>query len=210
MRASAKGSSVAAGSSACACACQSTRQRRPRAGVRQLLHLDRPLLVIERQQRQVEQPLAGIVDEIEMERPRLEQAAEPWRRRQTQPHPHPAQPFRRLRPARRLGQKLGEALGVGKAWQARDVQKLDSAHALAPGEERKGLDRRVLGVQQRMHEGGHEHGLARALQAGDGDAIRVVLERRGTGERRSDGIQGRGGEASQSGKRCHGWLDARG
>ena len=139
-----------------------------------------------------------------MERPRLKQAVEPPRRRQTQPHPHPAQPFRRLRPARRLGQKLGETLGVRKARQARDVQKLDGAHALAPGEERKGLDRRVLGVQQRMHEGGREHGLARALQAGDGDAIRVVLERRGTGERRSDGIQGRGGEASQSEKRCHG------
>ena len=186
------------------------RQCRALARSGQFLHLRRPGAIVERQQRQVEQPFAGIVDEVEVQRLRLEQAAiEPRRCRQPQPHPHAAQPFGRRRPARRIGQQVGEALGVGKARQAGNVAQLDGVQAPAPGKERKGLDRRLLGMQQSMHEGRHEHGLPGPLQASDGDAIAGLLERRGGGKGRDDGVEGIGREAAQPGQRCHERATAR-
>jgi hypothetical protein len=61
-------------------------------------------------------------------------------------------------------------------------------------------------MQQRMHERGHEHGLARALQTGDGNAMRVVIEVQDSGdlrERRPDRIERRPRKISQQPQRRH-------
>ncbi len=84
--------------------------RAPRA-VGQLLHLQRPVAERLGQHRQVEQPLAGIVDEIEIGRGRgRERRAQQADIAVTDAHPQAAEAGRRRGPVGLFGQQPGEAL----------------------------------------------------------------------------------------------------
>ncbi len=130
---------------------------------------------------EVEEPLAGIVDDVKRH---------PARRRGggLQDQTHPARGARRFRPGGRIGDEPGEILHIGEGRYA--GQRLDAS--APPGRaERAGEKRQRGGVcsamAQRMDQAGREDGLAGARQAGDGDPQVIAAERRLGGAARRPG-----------------------
>ena len=120
----------------------------------------------------------------------------------TDAHPQPAEAGRRRGPVGFFGKQLGKTLLERKARHARDLQQLDAAHMLAPGKERKGRHRRARRREQRMGEGGDEHGLARPLETGDGDAMPPLSQGRRI-ERGRQPFEGGAGNGFQTREGCH-------
>jgi hypothetical protein len=70
----------------------------------------------QRQEREIEKPLTGIIDDIEVEHGRAGPAAPPLLRLEFQHQPQLADPARSFRPVWQLARQRTEMLLVGKAW----------------------------------------------------------------------------------------------
>ena len=157
--------------------------RRPGLGVaraqralRRRQRLRRPRVVAHRHQPQIEQPLAGIVHDVEMQRRWPRQAAEPAagpvadRQPQLRDRPCGGRPAR-LRPRQRRHMPLEvEARHVAVGLRAqRDA--FDTPVAL------RRQPREPPALQHVGHQRRDEHGLARAAEAGDAEAQRRLEQR---------------------------------
>ncbi len=124
---------------------------------------------IEVEQWQVEQPLARIVDDVDVEPAGRESAAQPPGGRVLDGDAQLAQAPRALRPARRRAGQLGQVLLVGEARHAVVGLRLQiGARDAALGHGRE--ERQPAAHQEVADERRDEHGLARAGEPGDAEA----------------------------------------
>src|ERR1043165_2483651 len=75
----------------------------------------RPFPVVELEQRQIEKPFSGIIDNIDMQQLATELAFPEPRRAIFEREPELADSARALRPARRVADEIGKVLFVGEA-----------------------------------------------------------------------------------------------
>ena len=129
----------------------------------------RPLGEIQFQQRQVEQPLARIVDDIDVQPPRAERALQERGRAVLDGDAQLADAPRALGPLRRVGGQRGQVLLVGEPWQGIVGLRLEVGAGDAPLGHGREVGQAPAG-HEATHQGGDEDRLAGACQPGDAEA----------------------------------------
>ena len=132
-----------------------------------------PLGIVEIEQRQIEQPLAGVVDNIEVQGRNCRQAAaDAAARAIADLEAYLGDAARRFRPLRGVAVQGLDALFIGKRRDVR-VELHDAARAQQALLARRAPQRQPrigAGVFELVDQRGDERGLAAAREAGDGEA----------------------------------------